>query len=1124
MAQQIFGNPATVLKTLEAFFGVAPSNAVYSNNLSFVEANGASTYARTIANNFNGVSNAVLAGSVLGNLGISSATTNPVAFPALLNALTQAFDAFPTERGQVVLNLVNILSTLEGNATYGAVALVFNDTITASAAYSTNPANTISSDIKPTQDRSFTLTAGVDNFTGSAGNDTFLTTSASFQSFDSLTGGAGNDVLSITNNSGVSDGQFQNVRSIETLTAVNSLNLGSLASAAGLNTVILGGTSQNVDLTGFATALTVTGNTTAEAVTLDMRDAGAKTLNLGAGNLFDNVTVNGAANQVRVSFTSAEVGNGSSNDASATAPQDGGLAVRLQEENAAGDLPVGGVVHRVDDEGTRLTGANFDVRDLVSGDARGVFNEVVLGTSGADTLSANGAGPVYINAGAGNDTLTGTANADFLVGGTGDDTLNTATGNDSVLGGAGNDTVTAGAGIVNLNGGDGNDTFTVTGLTANLAAGTSDTISGGNGTDTLVASSADLTAILVPVLPAVATISGIESLTVSDALAGDLVLATVQAGLETATLNGLTGAARTVTVDGGARAINLAAALGQQLNLVSAGTGTTDVVALTNTAAAAANVFDGRTLTATGVETLNLVGTGTGAATAQTTGAITGTSGSTAVVFSGSNSFSVGAVTGGSINASALSGTAVLTQTTNSVGVTSITGSAGGDTLVGQAALATTINGGAGNDTITGGTGNDVLNGGTGNDTITTGAGLDVIDGGDGDDTVVAASAADLLGDVVTGGNGTDTLSIGATVLALQVANVSGFETLALAANQDMVQFVANPGFTRINFNAAGSIAVVSGSANVATLGLLANGANTHSFSRLLDTTTNAITLVNDSGAAQGPINLTINDEEAVTVNATSNVDFAALTDSDLTSLTLTGAGNITADLVGTAALASVNASAATGAIDIDAAASNVNLTFVGATATANTFFSGTGADNLTGGTVADNLAGGNGADTLNGGAGNDTLSGGVGADDITTGAGNDALLYALGDAGVVGFAQAAGAVNNALNPVQGNTYTGTEVIRDLITGDTLNLGNAAALADVNGVLADNEYMIVQGTYTGGVFTVGANGTTGADSLVIFDADAGVGVSQAAIVLVGVSNVEEAAIVNTGGVLSVFGA
>ena len=52
----------------------------------------------------------------------------------------------------------------------------------------------------------------------------------------------------------------------------------------------------------------------------------------------------------------------------------------------------------------------------------------------------------------------------------------------------------------------------------------------------------------------------------------------------------------------------------------------------------------------------------------------------------------------------------------------------------------------------------------------------------------------------------------------------------------------------------------------------------------------------------------------------------------------------------------------------------------------------------------------------------------------------------------------------------------------------------------------------------------GANGNTGADSLVIFDADAGVGVSQAAIVLVGVSNAEEAAIVNTAGVLSVFGA
>ncbi len=116
-----------------------PSNAVYNNNLAFVAANGDSVYARTVATNFAAVEQ-------YGTWPVPSSATS--AFPAPPSTLrpsrrcwmrlTQAFDAFPTQRGQVVLNLVNILSTLEGNATYGGAALTFNDTITASAAYSTN--------------------------------------------------------------------------------------------------------------------------------------------------------------------------------------------------------------------------------------------------------------------------------------------------------------------------------------------------------------------------------------------------------------------------------------------------------------------------------------------------------------------------------------------------------------------------------------------------------------------------------------------------------------------------------------------------------------------------------------------------------------------------------------------------------------------------------------------------------------------------------------------------------------------------------------------------------------------------------------------------------------------------
>src|SRR3712207_6990744 len=52
--------------------------------------------------------------------------------------------------------------------------------------------------------------------------------------------------------------------------------------------------------------------------------------------------------QIRLTFTSAEVGNGSATDAGTMTNQDGGLAVRLQSENRAGDLT--GKISRFDDE------------------------------------------------------------------------------------------------------------------------------------------------------------------------------------------------------------------------------------------------------------------------------------------------------------------------------------------------------------------------------------------------------------------------------------------------------------------------------------------------------------------------------------------------------------------------------------------------------------------------------------------------------------------------------------------------------------------------------------------------------------------------------------------------------
>jgi Ca2+-binding RTX toxin-like protein len=171
---------------------------------------------------------------------------------------------------------------------------------------------------------------------------------------------------------------------------------------------------------------------------------------LGPGQDSVEIKHDDDVDQIRLTFTSSEVGDGRSVDSTATGNQDGGLAVRVQAEDM-GALPDGNPISRFDDEGITFTtkgDATFDVRDLISGVSRGdFFDEVILGTNGADTFNEAGSTEeYYINGGMGNDVLTGGVNRDFLVGGAGSDTLDGQEGDDSFIGGGGNDTITGGAG------------------------------------------------------------------------------------------------------------------------------------------------------------------------------------------------------------------------------------------------------------------------------------------------------------------------------------------------------------------------------------------------------------------------------------------------------------------------------------------------------------------------------------------------------------------------------------------------------------------------------------------------------------------------------------------------------
>ncbi|MCZ8015111.1 MAG: hypothetical protein O9274_05365, partial [Limnobacter sp.] len=142
-------------------------------------------------------------------------------------------------------------------------------------------------------------------------------------------------------------------------------------------------------------------------------DDGDDVVNISATDAMGN-----HADQIRLTFTSGEVGNDRAKDSTdgvvadgGLLNQDGGLAVRAQAEDAMGNLDAMSGIGRFDDEGTTFVAGGtttFDIRDLVSGVSRGdQFNAAELGTDGDDQIDESASTVnYYVNAGRGDDTVT----------------------------------------------------------------------------------------------------------------------------------------------------------------------------------------------------------------------------------------------------------------------------------------------------------------------------------------------------------------------------------------------------------------------------------------------------------------------------------------------------------------------------------------------------------------------------------------------------------------------------------------------------------------------------------------------------------------------------------------------
>lgn len=592
-----------------------------------------------------------------------------------------------------------------------------------------------------------------------------------------------------------------------------------------------------------------------------------------------------------------------------------------------------------------------------------------------------------------------------------------AAGEAIATGGAGNDSFTfnTNAGNVSAIGGAGNDTFTFSGAGQTLDA--DDTVTGGDGTDTVAAISADLVAYTKPTTY---TIAGVEAIKVTDDLDGNLTLSNVASGIQTLGLAGGTDATqRTVTFESGANTVNLTGTTvigAAGVKFAIAGTATTDSLTINSGSATAVALFNaGEPLAVDGAETItfnaNKVAEVIDGVTLTNTMAAAQT-----VNFGGGFGVTAGTITATSgtiaaINASAMTvASTALGLSATSASATNMTGSGGRDALTGSSSK-DTIDGGAGNDTIVSGGGNDVISGGDGIDGITLGAGATAsVNGGAGNDTItVTGNLAKTQ--TLAGGDGTDTLVMNSADLGTTFNGLTTAEKLALKTAITGIEKLQVTDATAITLD----VSTVVNTAEVTTL--VFAGANTGTYNNLasgstveLRVATNTPTISIDSAStgAADVLNIKLTnandtvfgtvtevDLETINVNSGTNTGTAdnhtliVGSDSVVGGMTISGDNNLTLSVTGATKLGTVDASTLVGTLSLNVSASTVGETIT-LGAGNSTVTSGSGADSITGGVGNDSITGGSGADTIIGGAGNDTIDGGAGADSLVGGSGND--------------------------------------------------------------------------------------------------------------------------------------
>jgi hypothetical protein len=405
-----------IIRVVEALYKQTPGYTFLTNFRTYVTENSIDDLANSLASSFSSQTDAQLAAVITGNLGLTGdAQTAGNAY------LEGQFAANPAARGKVVLDAMNLLATMESDATFGAVAASFNSNTVASLTYSTVVANTAV--LAAGVGQTFALTTATDGaaVAGTTKDDVYsaivdlATTNSTLTSSDNIAAGAGADSLTITATG----------TGAESVTGVTTSGLESIA-VTSLETTTTNTLSIDAALMTGVTSIAANNSTAdGEIAFTNLGALAAASLSANAGDLtltYGTTVVAGTTDTQALTVSGTNAGTFTAN---------GIETITITTATSAATATV------ASDAVTNIT---------VSGDQ----NLTLAATTFAVTTStATVASTIDASALTGNLTATISDTSTVEVkGGSGDDTINMAAlleTNDIIDGGAGTDTLTMAA-------------------------------------------------------------------------------------------------------------------------------------------------------------------------------------------------------------------------------------------------------------------------------------------------------------------------------------------------------------------------------------------------------------------------------------------------------------------------------------------------------------------------------------------------------------------------------------------------------------------------------------------------------------------------------------------------------